>query len=162
MIKEKSNNNNRIGINYFEDLFLKRKRLYPRNYFSFPIDGRKHKIPLPKGLFRKTIKTYLNIYFGELYYHDTPKYFPLSGLIKKVKGSRFFINSIRGIIHKSRSVTWLWYLRPSISYFANVRLIKLNGSSSRVLKLDNSYKLNRDVELLPFFRSEMKEVKLFK
>lgn len=162
MTKEKSTNNASIGIKHFESLFLKRKKKYPVSYFHYPLNTRKKNISLPEGLFKKTISTYLNIYFGELYFHDTPKYFFLSGLIKKAKGSKVFVNSKRGINHFGRCITWIWYKRPSISYFSNIRFIKMNGSTNRVLKLDNEYKDSRDVELLPLAKDEIQNLKLFK
>jgi len=163
MIKAKSTNDRTtLGIKYFYELFLKRKRLYPISYFLFPIKTRKKSIPLPDKLFKNIISTYLDIYFKEFYFHDTPKYFPLSGLIKKTKGKRFYANMNRGIVNRGRGITWLWYFRPSIAFFSNIRLLKMNGSTNRVLALDKKYKENKDVELLPNARSEMREVILFK
>jgi hypothetical protein len=162
MIKQTLHNDKVIGIKYFRELFLKRKRVYPVSFFHFPIDTRKKSIALPPNLFNQTIKTYLGIYFGEFYYNDTPKYFPLSGLLRKIQGSSFFVNNRRGITHQGRSISWIWYLRPKISYFSNIKIKKQNGSTSRVLKLDNNYKANKDLELLPSLNTAMNNYILFK
>ena len=58
-----------------------------------------------------------------------------------------------------RSIIWLWYNRPGISYVSNINLKKQKGSTSSVGILDRNYKLNRDVNLLPNFKDQIKELK---
>jgi len=156
MTKEKSKDDEIITTNDFYNLFLERKKLYPTTWFLFPTFTRKKNLPLDKKLFRKLIKTYLNIYFNEFYANDVPKYFPLSGELKKAKG--FPINFKKSTFIETNSICWIWYLRPSLSFFSNVKLIKLKGSSSRVGKLDKEYQKNKDVSLLKTVSNELKEL----
>lgn len=155
MTKEKSTNDKKIGLNFFYNLFLKRKRLYPVRYFLNQIDTRKYTIPLPKKKFKSIVSTYLDVYFGELYYENKPKYFLLSGMIVKTKSSTKFFNG-----EASRTINWIWYLRPSISYFANIKLIKLKGSTSRVWKLDKLFKKNNDIDIMQSTKLKLVELKI--
>jgi len=159
MNKAKSNNKKTIGINYFYELFLKRKRLFPVSYFFFPLKTRKKKIPLEKKLFKKIVKTYLNIYFNEFYYEDTPKYFMLSGMIKKTKGTKSIIRKKNKPATEFNSVCWVWFFRPSITYFSNVRILKLRGTSGKLIKLDSDYKLRKDIHLLEKTNVVIRELK---
>ena len=165
MSKERSKDES-LRLNYFYGLFLKRKKLFPTSYFMFPVFTRKKKIPLEKTLYKKIINTYLDIYFNEFYFADVPKYFMLSGMLMKVKGSRFIINKKKGSLHQDRSIGWVWYLRPSLAYISNIRLIKLKGGTGKVNKLDATYKKNKDVEMLSStnrFREQlMNDNKLYK
>lgn len=148
MSKAKSKNNGIKTTTFFYNLFLKRKRVFPTSYFLFPTRTRKKELTVPKSLWLTIIQTYLKIYFNEFYFNDTPKYFPLSGLLMKVKGAGLFINKKKGTFRESRSLTWIWYDRPNIAYSSNVRLLKMAGGTSRVRKLDNNYRIDNDIELL--------------
>lgn len=148
MTKEQYKDDEVLRLDYFHNLFVERKRIYPVSYFLFATYTRKKHIKLHKTLFRKIISTYLNVYFNEFYYSNKPKYFMLSGVLDKVKGSSIIINSKKGIFKESNSIGWIWYLRPSVSFVSNVRLIKLKGSTSRLNKLEKKYILNNDIALL--------------
>jgi len=158
MTKDKYSDNEIIRIDYFYNLFVSRKRLFFPSMFLFPTNTRNKKIPVDFQLFKRIIQKYFEIYFNELYFNDTPKYFPLSGKIKKAKGSNFFVNSKKKVRRLGRSLTWIWYDRPSISFCSNVKLIKLKGSTSRVGLLDKKYKEQKDIELLPSANSALMEL----
>jgi hypothetical protein len=125
----------------------------------FPIKTRKKSIPVEWPLYKKVVSTYLDIYFNEFYYINRPKYFPLSGKLKMAKGKGFFRNNKTQLHHMSRSIVWIWYERPSFAYFANIRILKLKGSTSRVGKLDRNFKTDNDVELLQTHHKVLQELK---
>lgn len=166
MTKTMYKDNEVLRLKYFYDLFLKRKRLYPTSYFLFPLNTRKKKIPLDKLLHKKIIQTYLDIYFNDFYNKKSPIYFLLSGKLVKVKGSKFILNKKKGIFREAKSIGWIWYLRPSLPYISNIRLIKLKGSTSRLNKLEKRYHVDNDVDLLkPYnkaYRDLLNSNKLFK
>lgn len=166
MIKTMCKDKTVLRLSYFYDLFLKRKRLYPTTYFLYPLHTRKKTVSLDKLLFKKIIQTYLNIYFNEFYSEKKPKYFMLSGELKKVKGSRILISKKKGIFKETKSIGWIWYLRPSLPYISNIRLIKLKGSTSRLNKIEKSYHIDNDVDLLKPYNKAYRELletnKLFK
>jgi hypothetical protein len=166
MTKTTYNDNEVIRFKYFYDLFLKRKRLYPSSYFMFVTKTRKKQLPLEKKLFKKIISTYLDIYFNEFYFEEKPKYFMLSGELDKALGARTAINSKKGIFREINSIGWVWYLRPSIPFVSNIRLIKLKGSTSRVGKLEKKYCEKKDIAVLTpinIFMAKIIELKkLFK
>jgi len=148
MTKTTYRDKNVLRLKYFYKLFVKRKRLFPSSYFLFPTYTRKKTLPVEWPLFKNIVSTYLDVYFNEFYFDDTPKYFILSGKLQKGRGARNVINSKRGIFKESNSIGWIWFLRPSISFMSNVRLIKLKGKTSRVNKLDKKYCENKDVNVL--------------
>lgn len=150
MIKEKFNN--KIGINYFYELFKKRKTAYSKRYY-FLIGGRTKKIELSKSLFKSLVSTYFNIYFTEFYTSHDDLYFPLSGSLKKTRGKGFYKNQNSAI--KTESIIWLWYLRPAFNYVTNLKIIKLKGNTAQITKLENEYKEMNDVGLLPNVISEL-------
>lgn len=166
MTKEPFKDDEVIRLDYFYKLFVKRKRLYPTSYFLFPTFTKKQKLPLEKSLFKKIVSTYLDIYFNEFYFQKKPKYFILSGELDKALGARKIINAKKGIFKELNSVCWVWYLRPSIPFNSNIRLIKLKGSNSRVGKLDKQYCINNDIAILKPINKIMGEIiknnKLFK
>lgn len=166
MTKEPYKDDEVIRLKYFYNLFVKRKRLYPSSYFLFVTNTRKKSLPLERPLFKKIISTYLDIYFNEFYYEDKTKYFMLSGQLEKAKGSPIIINSKKGIFNESNSIGWVWFLRPSIPFSSNLKLIKLKGSTSRVGKLEKKYCERNDFALLSPINKVMarivKHKKLFK
>lgn len=158
MIKERFNSNV-LRLKYFYDLFAKRKRLFPTFYFPFPIKTRKKKLLVKWDLYKRTVETYLDIYFREFYYNDTPKYFPLSGKLVKAKGKKFTLNEKPNIHHDKRGIVWIWYNRPSLAYFSNIRLLKLKGSGRKISKLDENYRINNDVEVLESHHVTLRNMK---
>ena len=158
MIKEKCNNNV-LGIKYFYQLFAKRKYLFPTLYFPFPINTQKKKLSVSIILYRKIIQKYLDIYFNEFYYKDQPKYFMLSGFIIKGRSRPFTINLKNGNFKKIKGIAWIWYERPSIAYYSNIKLVKLTGSTNRVDKLDKNYKAENDFELLAGTKNLLDRIK---
>lgn len=143
MTKEQSKDEKIFRLNYFFDLFLKRKKLYPASYFLFPTHTRKKKLPVSKKLFKSTIQTYLDIYFEDFYNRPEPIYFMLTGKLVKAHGES--IDFKNGNFNKTQSIGWIWYLRPFLSYCSNIKLLKLKGSTSRVNKLDKKFQSEHDV-----------------
>ena len=145
MAKAKSAGNTIIlGYQYFRDLYLKKKILYPTTYFLFPTFTSKQKIHLPDRMHNEIMLSFFSAYFEEFYYYGAPKYFPLSGTLVKGRG--------KPAVHKSGTlgvgVNWIWYDRPSLQYFSNIKLMKRKGSGRKVEALDHKYKLNNDIDIL--------------
>lgn len=153
MTKAKSNSRNNIRFNYFVELFIKSKRSFPISYFLFNTGSRKKMQTVSKKLFENIITTYLDVYFNEFYYHDKPKYFPLSGEIVKTAGRAIPENKFE------RCLTWIWYLRPTETFFSNVRLGKLKGSYTKLDKLDRNYKIDHDIAVLPVYRTVLNDLR---
>ena len=87
-----------------------------------------------------------------------PKYFFLGGKILKARGPRsYFQNSNHKKAILSNSIVLLWYLRPDMSFFTSVCLLKLTGKGNRIPELDNLYRNNRDMNLLPDIYQKISE-----
>lgn len=159
MNKGKSNNKNVLSISYFYDLFAKRKYLFPTSYFLFPINTRKKKIPISHFLYKKIVQKYLDIYFNEFYFDDIPKYFMLSGLLQKAKSISKIMSLQNGNFQQSKGISWIWYQRPSIAYYSNIRLIKLKGSTNKLNKLDAQYKIDNDIDTLVSVKTVLDKIR---
>ena len=160
MIKEESKNKTfKREIDYFYELFAETKKLFDVVYFFFPIKTYKKKIPLPRVLHNKIISTYLNVYFNEFYYEKKPKYFMLSGKLMKAKSPPHLVSLENGTFKELNGISWIWFDRPSETFHANVKLVKLKGSTSRVGKLDKKYKEENDLETLVSIKSVLGKMK---
>ena len=164
MIREKSKNNV-LGIAYFHELFAKRKHLFPALYFFYPIETFNKKVEVPRLLHKKIVTTYLDIYFNELYHQNIPKYFPLSGKLQKAKGKAVYRQK-NNVMRFGRGIIWLWYYRPSVAYISNIVLKKSNACKDKTYRLEQRFRIEHDVELLPHSVKLSKELlqtnKLFK
>lgn len=159
MIKEKFNSNDVLGIDYFYDLFLKKKLKFPKQFF-FNIKTRKKTLPVEQKLHKQIISTYFDNYFFDLYHSNSILYFPLSGKLALNKGKHFFKNP-NNRNNNARSIVWTWFERPSFAYFLNVKLLKLKGSTSKLNKMDEEYRQNNEVEELDNNRIFLKKNKLY-
>jgi hypothetical protein len=153
MIKVKYNSN--VGIDYFFNIFKRRKIKYPSGYF-FARKTRAKNITLEKESYINIISTYLDVFFLDFYSHNNSQYFPLSGEIIKVKGKGFYKNKNNSI--QTEAINWIWLLRPALNYVTNLKIIKLKGSNSRLNKLEKQYKELFDVGLLPDVNKALKEL----
>lgn len=153
MIKVKYNSN--IGIKHFYNIFKSRKKRYPKRYF-FSSDDSYKKIYTEPIFFKKIIGTYFDIFFEDFYSHNDPQYFPLSGEIIKARGKGFYKNKTS--YTKTESIIWIWFLRPAMNYVTNLKIHKLQGTTSPVYHLENKYKENYDIGLFPTVNSILKEL----
>lgn len=153
MIKVKFNSN--IGIDYFYDIFKKRKIKFPKGYFFARNYSPSH-IYLRKPLFVSLISTYLDVYFRDFYSHNDVQYFPLSGKLMKVKGKGFYKNVNSS--HTTDAINWIWFLRPALNYVTNLKIHKLTGSGSRLDRLEKEYKQYFDAGLLPNVNDALKDL----
>lgn len=161
MTKEKCNNNV-----ITEDDFFKTKK-YPIKHLlsnDHNIDVKRGKFLLPKTLYSSIIRSFFLSYFKKFYFTPQDIYFPLSGYLRKAKGKNY-AKTEHGF-NIGRSLLWIWYQRPSLAFFAHVRLKKTTGGSGVISKLDNQYKETCDIEMLPGINYALKSItesnKLFK
>jgi hypothetical protein len=146
MTKEKYSRNEIITEEHFY-----RKKKYPVNYLLGTNKkihiGKAKTFQLPQSLYSSIIKSYFKSYFKMFYSSFEDLYFPLSGMLKKAKGKAVHKN-IHGTIFK-RSIVWIWYSRPALTFFANLQLKKTKGGNSIITKFEQDFKEEYDVELLP-------------
>lgn len=157
MIKAQSKDNEKKNLRYFFKKFADLRIKFPSVLFK-GLTTRKKSLPVPYKIYKHTIISYLDSYFEDLYNLKGDMYFPISGRIRLAKGSQFFVNSKRKTQYNSRSIVWVWFQRPALAYFSNIRLIKMKGRGSKVDKLDKDYKENKDVELLPLVNYLLNEL----
>lgn len=158
MTKEKYN---RFGFEYFWNAFQKKKRKYPKSYF-FGLKSRKQTLPVERSLYKKIIATYFQLYFNDFYTRMEPMYFPLSGELTKSKGKSFFKHKIQRYSRPQTSINWIWYLRPKLNWMANMAIIKLKGSTSRIGALEKTMKESFDLSLFPDLKTTLQTLKLYK
>lgn len=107
-------------------------------------------------LYRKIIMEYFDIYFKEVYFLNKPSYFLYTGILDKVLyRPRIIKKNQKNIIAKT-TIGFMWSMRPSNLFFYCVRFIKLTGSSNRIPKIENVYKNNFDIHLIPNFEDAIK------
>lgn len=156
MIKTTYNSNK--GVYYFFHLFDKRKLTFPKAYF-LGVKSRKKTLPVSEKLWKDVISTYFDTYFEDFYQKKEPMYFPLSGKLKKVKGKGFYKKTMEKL-EVTESVIWVWYLRPALNYVTNIKLLKMNGTTSRVYKLDTEFKEVTDMDKMDNFKEVLKELNI--
>ena len=113
------------------------------------IDSSHDRIDMPLLLFKKIIKTYLEIYFSKLYFSNRKSlYFFLGGRMKVVAIPPFKSPHHNKI---TRAVPgWLWYLRPSFESWYFVKLRKLTGTTNIMTKFDERYIAEKNVDSLQY------------
>lgn len=131
-----------LDITYFHSLYLK-------NFRKFAVDLK---------LYKKVVKTYLKIYFTELYMNKVAKYFFLGGQAKLVLGTAVVFNkATNSVINKNINI--FWYNRPSKKMWFMVTIKKMKGSSSALSKIENFFHTKYNKDLLPIFTKEQKKGK---
>ena len=130
------------SLNHYWNLYRMRFIGFPKKYLTKKSKANSTQT-ITKKEHKEIISKYMNVYFKELYFQDKPKYFPLGGLIEKIQGKKTLFKE--RIVHP---ILLLWYKRPDILFFTNIKLAKLNGSTNRIYKLDKDYKKNNDLDLL--------------
>jgi hypothetical protein len=115
---------------------------------------------VPEKLFKKIILEYLKMYFFQFYNEQKSIYFPLGGFMKKVRYPKWNAWMPKGKgkkqLSKNEAIGLFWYQRASKKMQYMVCLRKLTGSSNRIPKIEEFYKNNFNIDLLPIFNTEMK------
>lgn len=153
-----------LSVKHFFKLYEKEKRKYPS--FLFCLNGSikaKKRKSVDFNLFKKIVKNYLTVYFYNFYMSKGSRYFPLGGFMKKVLYDQWrepddFRRRPDGTrMGSDGSIGLFWYMRPTRKIYYMTKLIKMAGSTSSLMKIENIYKNNNDKDLLPNFVSEIKK-----
>ncbi len=131
------------------------KDYYPKE-LNIHVPGRQNKIDIPVILVKKIIKTFLEIYFIDLYFSGKKVlYFFLGGRMRLVA-----IAPILSIQHHKMTRTtigWHWFERPCREVWLYVKLRKRTGSTNIIPKFDNRYIKENDVDMLQTAQSAKKQ-----
>lgn len=152
----------RLGVKFFYEIFKSEKKSYAVSRFSNLKKGKK---PLPYSLYRKIIKEYFNVYLNEFYYFNDAVYFPFGGLLKKVLYNKWTDEKIKPNTnrkekeyrHIGNTIGFFWYLRPSKKMYYMVRIKKLKGSTSSLVKIEKNYLKSANKDIIPIFVEEIKK-----
>lgn len=163
MIKSKIQTDDKISvnINHFYNIYKKEKRPEYPSLFSF--NKKTRKVNFVE--FKLIVKTFLTIYFKELYFLKKPKPFFFGGYLKLVIYNKW--------IHKQKvpykneykhsqnnnAVGLFWYLRPSRYFYKRLKLIKLTGKYNALPKIEKTIKQNEDIDNIPIFINEKRRLK---
>lgn len=140
--QEKKSKIDRIGVEFFYNKFRK--------------ENRKDKITLSQ--FKIVIKTFLKVYFTEVYVTKKTYYFFLGGKMKLVLANTNLINkNTKKLINKSLQL--FWYNRPSPKMWFMVKFTKLSGSNSALSKIERLFNQIHNKDLLTIFTKEQKRGK---
>lgn len=143
-----------VDVTDFHATFNKK---YPKKQL-----GGKHKtiVPLPLSLYKKITKEYFDIYMKELYFQKNNSYFLFGGMLMLCHTAEtvHYVRKNGGAYnHKRKSLTLFWYNRPSGIYQNFLKLLKLNGTTNVMYRIENLFRANFDIELLPKFDQVKKE-----
>lgn len=109
---------------------------------------------IPFSLYKKIVKTYFAIYFGELFFSQQKMYFFLGGHLQivKVLQQHFFSKS-----HKKENLQLFWGDRISevLSYF--VKILKQKGKTNCYTKLETLAYKNIDIHKFATFDKSFKK-----
>ena len=124
------------GKNYFKNM--------GKNEASRKVDSK---------LFIKIIRTYLKIYFYELYLLNKPMYFLFGGLLRLCRIGNKVVTVKGKKQHWKHSLGLFWYNRPSQRFLFSMSLKKLNGSNphNALPKLEKIWKEENEITELPIF-----------
>ncbi len=138
------------NIAYFYGKFLQKYR-----YLDSLEGKRKKDKKLTYRQYRLIVKTYLKIYFYEVFYIDRPLYFCLTGKLMRVRTTAFTMNNTK----LSPSITVIWYLKylQTLDYLCTIKL--MNGSTSLIAKIRKQWKNENDLGMLPMISVKKKEFK---
>lgn len=103
------------------------------------------------SLYRKVVKTFLTVYFREVMFSDKPIYFIFGGKIKKIQVGNFFgKNNVKEkkMVYLNLAVGFEWFERPCKTMEAQLRLRKLNGSTSSLTKIIKEWTKDNDISTL--------------
>jgi len=149
-----------LNIKFFFEIFNKENHKYARELFHTD-----HKVKrggrqkVDKKLYKRIVLEFFKMYFFEFFSINKSLYFPFGGYIKKVvyptwvrfqKGRKAGGDKALGIY---------WYLRPSQKMYFMVELKKLTGTTNRIPVLEAHYKNSFNKDLLPIFKTELKQSK---
>jgi len=110
--------------------------------------------------YRLIVKTFMQVYFNELYFSGKKRmYFFLTGIIELAKSVPRIHKRKETIIKKPVSVAWIWYHRPTKHFSANVWILKMTGSTNIINKLDKKIKKLYDIGLLQDLQARVKELR---
>jgi len=154
-----------INIDFFYKIFAKQKRRYHPSLFCIGTKvKRQRKKIVTLQLFKKIVKEYLKVYFYDFYMNDLPIYFPLGGLMKKVIYPKWVRYMAKGKSEKrisggNNSIGFFWFMRASqkMNYLVNIK--KLTGTTNQIPKIENLYTSQKNKDLLPIFKQELKKAK---
>lgn len=139
------------NIAYFYGKFIKENK-----YIDSLAGKRKKDRILTLKQYKLIIKTYLKIYFYEVFYIDRPLYFCLSGRLTRVRVTPFTI--FRNNIKLKAAITIVWYLKYLKSMDSHCTIKLMNGSSSAVSKIRQQWAKENDLGLLPMIIVKRKEL----
>lgn len=150
------NKNNIYGYEYFRTLYLKRKKKFSKSLFYNIEPTRLKTIEVPRDLHKKLVTSYLDIYFSELFFRNRPKYFFLGGTVQKMALTPKS-HSIDKLKRRS-GLTLVWYRRPDMGIFFNVKLRKQSGQGKKMTRLEDRFKAEQGLDSLPPFYSGYKKI----
>jgi hypothetical protein len=140
-----------------KDFFVDFKKVYKPSMINESDKGRKKTKP-SFILIKKIIKTYLLIYFFDLYMNQKVLYFHFGGYLKKVqltkKMKNVYSKDKTKLQYSNNGIGLFWFNKPNKKVHFFSRLIKLTGSTNELPKIEMIYRENYDIDLLPIFTSE--------
>ena len=143
---------------FIKDIF----KTFNKRYWTKDIDTTykkrgASKNPLDIKLYKKIVKTYLLIYFNELYFGKYPEmYFFLGGKMKLARSDSKWSNTLK--VLTQTKVSLLWFKRPHASIWKAVKIRKLNGSTNIFCNLDVKFLELYDVSLVPNIKTAMTKI----
>ena len=151
---------------YAKDFYQQhRKKYFPRDLDTSLKKRGKSKEKISFKIYYKIIKTFMFIYFNELYFaKKSDMYFFFGGrLTLSLHLPR--INRMNGKITRHKPILF-WYERPWPAFWKYLKLRKSTSKPNIILKLDERYIKNRDPLLLTptnkLYQQFKKEGKLYK
>lgn len=146
-----------VDVNFFYENFSK---VHTPIFLGENKGLRKKKID--KKLYKKIFILYMDVYMKDLYFRKNNMYFFLGGMMKKCRTAEttkiIVRNGIQSFSRKMSSIGLVWYLRPSQLFHVFVDLKKQNGSTNKIFKIENIFKANHSIDLLPKFEEFKKEI----
>lgn len=114
---------------------------------------------------REIMKTYLSVYFNEVYFFDRPFYFLLGGLIRKGRCGNWIreTKTTKKITTAPHAIGLFWYNRPFPKFWYSVDIKKVKGGSVPIPRIERLWKRTNDITKLKVIfdmRMEFKEKKL--
>lgn len=151
-----------VNISHFYDIYKKEKGIKYPSLFDLDTSSKPRKVTFVE--FKFIIKTYLTIYFKELFFDLKPKAFFFGGYLKIVRyqnWSRILKdgNTKKEKIHSGNdSLGLMWYLRPTKRFNHKFKIKKLTGSSNILPKIEKMCKRQNDIDNIPIFKTENKRL----
>lgn len=107
-------------------------------------------------LFKKIIRTYLDIYMNELFFGVRKElYFFLGGKVKLVSNPPMLYKTEKTTTISGYYISLFWFERPFESFWKVIKLRKGKGTNNRITKMEHQLKTLKDITLLPLLSKEL-------